>query len=86
MTGALGFLAGEAGVDTFAGRRVVVGSPDTVRPALEQIVADYGADELMVHTLMHNHAARRRSYELLADAFGLRVDRSKSKRKPAALL
>ena len=86
VTRALAFLAGEAGVDTFAGRRVVVGSPDTVRPALEQIVADYGADELMIHTLMHNHAARRRSYELIAEAFGLTADRSKAKRKPASLL
>ena len=73
---ALAFLAGEAGVDTFAGRRVVVGSPLTVRPALEQIAADYGADELMIHTLAHNHAARRRSYELLAEAFELKPERA----------
>jgi luciferase family oxidoreductase group 1 len=72
VTRALGFLAGESGIDTFAGRRVVVGSPDRVRPALEQITADYGADELMIHTMTHNHAARRRSYELLAEAFGLK--------------
>ena len=76
ITSALAFLAGLAGVATFAGRRVVVGSPDTVRPALEQIAADYGADELMIHTLMHNHAARRRSYELLAEAFGLKEARA----------
>jgi len=86
VTRALDFLAAEVGADTFAGRRVVVGSPDTVRPALEQIVADYGADELMIHTLMHNHAARRRSYELIAETFGLGVGSSKSKRKPASLL
>jgi alkanesulfonate monooxygenase SsuD/methylene tetrahydromethanopterin reductase-like flavin-dependent oxidoreductase (luciferase family) len=86
VTRALEFLNGQAAADTFAGRRVVVGSPDTVRPALEQIVADYGADELMIHTLMHNHAARRRSYELIAETFGLGVGSSKSKRKPASLL
>jgi len=86
VTRALEFLKGQAAADTFAGRRVVVGSPDTVRPALEQIVADYGADELMIHTLMHNHAARRRSYELIAETFGLGVGSSKSKRKPASLL
>ncbi len=66
---ALDFLAGVGG-DTFAGRRVVVGSPETVRAALEQIAAEYDADEILVHTLIHNHRARRRSYELLADAFG----------------
>ncbi len=66
---ALDFLAGVSG-DTLAGRRVVVGSPGAVRAALEQIAADYGADEILVHTLIHNHRARRRSYELLAEAFG----------------
>ncbi len=71
VTRALGFLHAEAPPDPFAGRRVVVGSPDTVRPTLEQIAADYGADELMILTMTHNHAARRRSYELLAEAFGL---------------
>ena len=68
---ALDFLAAEGGIDTFAGRRVVVGAPDTVRPELERIAAEYGADELMIHTITHDHAARRRSYELLAEAFGL---------------
>jgi luciferase family oxidoreductase group 1 len=82
VTRALAFLAEEVGIDTFAGRRVVVGSPDKVRPALEQITADYGADELMIHTLTHNHAARRRSYELIAEAFGLKSVRS-GKREPA---
>ena len=38
---------------------------------LEQIAAEYGADEVMVVTITHDHAARRRSYELLAEAFGL---------------
>jgi luciferase family oxidoreductase group 1 len=71
VTRALAFLAAEPGLDAFAGRRVVVGSPDTVRGQLEQIAGEYGADEVMIHTLVHNHAARRRSYELIAGAFGL---------------
>ena len=49
------------------GRRGIVGSPETVRPALDKLVADYEADELMVVTITHDHAARRRSYELLAE-------------------
>ena len=32
---------------------------------------DYGVDELMVLTVCHDPRARLRSYELLADAFGL---------------
>jgi luciferase family oxidoreductase group 1 len=53
------------------GRRTVVGSPETVRAGLEQIAAEYGADEVIVVTIVHEHAARRRSYELLAEAFEL---------------
>ena len=52
-------------------RRTIVGAPDTVRPAVEQLAADYGAEEVIVVTITHDHQARRRSYELLADAFGL---------------
>ena len=52
-----------------AGRRAVVGSPATVRAGLEEVVAAYGADEAMIVTITYDHEARRRSYELLADAF-----------------
>jgi luciferase family oxidoreductase group 1 len=57
--------------DVPADRRVVVGSPESVRRGLERVVEEYGADELMIVTITHDHAARRRSYELVADAFGL---------------
>jgi luciferase family oxidoreductase group 1 len=53
------------------GRRAVVGSPETVRAGLEEVARAYGAEELMIVTITHDHAARRRSYELIADAFGL---------------
>ena len=51
--------------------RMVVGAPDEVRERLIEVTARYGADELVVLTICHDHAARVRSYELLADAFGL---------------
>lgn len=57
--------------DGFAGRRVVVGPPGTVRARLQQIAAEYGADELVLLTMTHDHATRRRSYELLAEELGL---------------
>jgi hypothetical protein len=41
-----------------------------VRDELELIAHEYGADEIMVVTITHEHSARRRSYELLAEAFG----------------
>ena len=53
------------------GRRAVIGSPDTVRAGLEEVAAEYGAEELIVVTITHEHAARRRSYELIAEACGL---------------
>jgi luciferase family oxidoreductase group 1 len=52
-------------------RRAVIGSRETVRAGLEAVAAEYGADELLVLTITHEHAARRRSYELIAEAFGL---------------
>ena len=50
------------------GRRAVLGSPETVRRGLEEIAAAYKADEVMIVTITHDHAARRRSYELIAEA------------------
>jgi hypothetical protein len=35
------------------------------------VASDYGADEVIVVTITHDHGMRRRSYELLADAFAL---------------
>ncbi len=49
----------------------VVGSPSRVRDELSALAEDYGVDELMVLTVCHDAGARRRSYELLAEAFGL---------------
>jgi luciferase family oxidoreductase group 1 len=50
-------------------RRAIIGTPQVVRAKLHALAAEYGADEVMVVTITHDHAARRRSYELLADAF-----------------
>ena len=52
-------------------RRLVLGAPATVRAGLEAVAREYGAHEVMVVTIVHDHAARRRSYELIAEAFGL---------------
>ncbi len=54
-----------------AGRRLIAGSPDTVRAAVEAVAAEYGAEEVLLVNIMYDHAARRRSYELIANAFGL---------------
>ena len=44
----------------------VVGGPDTVRRGLAEFVSRTGADELMVTAQIFDHAARRRSFEILA--------------------
>jgi luciferase family oxidoreductase group 1 len=57
--------------DPAPARRGIIGSPDSVKAGLEDLAQAYGADELMVVTITHDHGARRRSYELIAEAFGL---------------
>lgn len=52
-------------------RRLVLGTPDAVRTKLLELRETYQADELMVITITGDYGSRLRSYELLADAFGL---------------
>lgn len=52
-------------------RRSVVGSPQTVRAALEKHAESYQVDEIMAVTICYDFVARKRSYELLAEAFHL---------------
>ena len=61
------------GPQTGFSKRMVHGSPAAVRADLETLARDYGAEELLVLTVTHDHAARRRSYELLSEAFSLRA-------------
>jgi luciferase family oxidoreductase group 1 len=50
------------------GRRAIIGSPATVRAGLLAVADEYKADEVMIVTITHEHAARVRSYELIAEA------------------
>ncbi|ODT56600.1 MAG: alkane 1-monooxygenase [Methylobacterium sp. SCN 67-24] len=47
----------------------IVGSRETVRRGLEAFIARTGADELMVTSQVFDHEARKRSYQILAEAF-----------------
>jgi len=51
--------------------RVFIGSPATVHGRLVAAAERAGVDEIMVTSLIHDHPDRRRSYELLAEAFKL---------------
>jgi luciferase family oxidoreductase group 1 len=53
------------------GGRMVAGTPDEVRAELLRIAAHCGVDEVMAVTVTHDFCARRRSYELLAEAMEL---------------
>jgi len=53
------------------GRRTVVGSPARVAEGLREVAEAYGADEVVVVSITYEHDARRRSYELIAEAFDL---------------
>ncbi|MGB3415137.1 MAG: LLM class flavin-dependent oxidoreductase [Mesorhizobium sp.] len=45
----------------------IIGSPETVRQGLDAFLARTGADELMVTAQVFDHAARVRSFEILAE-------------------
>jgi len=45
----------------------IIGSPETVRAGLGELVDSTAADELMVTTIVHGHQDRLRSFELLSE-------------------
>jgi luciferase family oxidoreductase group 1 len=70
---ALAFLAAE-GLPIHQlpeGRRLITGTPEQVRAAMEEVARAYEAEEVFVVNILHSHAARVRSYELIAAAFGM---------------
>jgi luciferase family oxidoreductase group 1 len=52
-------------------RRLIVGTPAVVRGGIESLAEEYAAEEVMLVNILYDHAARRRSYELVADVFHL---------------
>ena len=49
----------------------IVGSPSTVRDAIAAKAESCAADEVMITTTIHSYELRRRSYGLVAEAFGV---------------
>jgi luciferase family oxidoreductase group 1 len=47
-----------------------IGAPDTVQRQLEAIIAETGADELMLTAQIYDHKARLRSFEIAAEVRG----------------
>ena len=52
-------------------RRTTLSTAAEVRVHLDGVAAHYGADELMLVNIMHDHAARRHSYAIIAREYGL---------------
>lgn len=52
-------------------RRSILGTPAEVRAQVDAVAAAYGAEEMMLVNIMPDHAARKRSYQLLAAEYGL---------------
>lgn len=52
-------------------RRTVLGAAAEVGAELDAVAEEYGADEMMLVNILPDHAARRRSYELIAQHYGL---------------
>jgi luciferase family oxidoreductase group 1 len=50
--------------------RSIIGSTETVRTGIRALVAETGADELMIVSDVYDHAARLGSYERIAEAVG----------------
>lgn len=61
------FTPAEREISRGIGRSSVVGSVDTVRRGLAELVARTGADELMITTMVHGHRDRLESYRLVAE-------------------
>ena len=68
---AQGFQPADAPMLQAMRERAFVGTAAQVGAKMRALAADYGLTELVVNTWAHDPAARRRSYELLAQEFAL---------------
>jgi alkanesulfonate monooxygenase SsuD/methylene tetrahydromethanopterin reductase-like flavin-dependent oxidoreductase (luciferase family) len=60
----------------FNRRRMVIGAPEQAKARLLELAEQYGVEELVIVTICYDFAARLRSYELLAQVFGLAARKS----------
>ncbi|MBI1261484.1 MAG: MsnO8 family LLM class oxidoreductase [Rhizobiales bacterium] len=57
-------------------QRSITGNPAQVRAKMLAMGDEYGVDDFVILTITHDHADRVKSYELLAEAFGLQGARA----------
>ena len=68
----------ETAIVEYGRRRTIAGDPEQVRERLLALARGHGAEEIMVVTITHDFKARLRSYQLLAEVFGLTESRAES--------
>jgi luciferase family oxidoreductase group 1 len=68
---AQGFSSEEISTVAAMRRKALVGSAEEVAQKMRDLADELGLDELVVNTWAHDPAVRRRSYALIAQAFGL---------------
>ncbi|PYM16787.1 MAG: LLM class flavin-dependent oxidoreductase [Candidatus Rokuibacteriota bacterium] len=73
--------ARELAIAQHARRRCIAGAPEQVRDRLVAFAAEHGVDEFVIVTITHDPKARLRSYELLAEAFGLAEPANRSQQR-----
>jgi luciferase family oxidoreductase group 1 len=59
------------GVSARPEKPLIAGTPDQVHAQIQATADDYNADEVVIVSICHDHQARIRSYELIAEAFDL---------------
>ncbi|MCW8307248.1 LLM class flavin-dependent oxidoreductase [Acidiphilium sp. PA] len=45
----------------------IVGAPATISAGLDRFITEFGPDELLITAQIHDHGARRRSYEIVSE-------------------
>ena len=76
---ALGYSEAELDYLAHLRRTSLFGSPGSVAERMLALAAAYEVEELVVVTITYDFEARKRSYELLAEAFGLAAGRDREK-------
>ena len=69
----LSFTAGSFDEPDEEWPRYIVGTPDRVAARLRSLADELHLNELIINTITHSHAARLRSYTLLAEEMGLNI-------------
>jgi alkanesulfonate monooxygenase SsuD/methylene tetrahydromethanopterin reductase-like flavin-dependent oxidoreductase (luciferase family) len=68
---AYAYSAREQMIVDHARRRRIAGTPAQCRERLEALAAEYGVDEVVIVTITESWETRLRSYQLLAEVFGM---------------